>query len=120
MLDKIEYLEDGENRYPIAFTLNVMEAIQEEYETMQKWGELIQNGAEPNIKALKFVLLEMINEGLEIEEKEEELMTSKQVGRLITRIGIKKSSEKVKRLISQSMPEVEKSKNATTTKNPRA
>ena len=31
MIDRLEYLDDGEVRYPMAFTLNVMEAAEEEY-----------------------------------------------------------------------------------------
>ena len=115
MLDKIEYLEDGEIRYPITFTLNVMEAVQEEYGSMQGWAKLVQNEEETNIKALKFMLVEMINEGLDIEEKQEKL-TSKQVGRLISKIGIKQTGEKIRRLISRSLPEIKNSKNVKTTR----
>ncbi len=31
MIDKIRYLDDGKNKYPIAFTLNVMGALEDEY-----------------------------------------------------------------------------------------
>ena len=115
MIDKIEYLQDGKARYPMTFSLNVMEKIQEEYQSMNNWVKLIQSSQEPNIKALKFFITEAINEGLDIEGKEERL-TSKQVGRLISRVGIQYISEKIKNLISKSLPENNSSKNAAARK----
>ena len=67
MIDKITYLETDSERFPLAFTLNVMESIQNEYGTLSEWSELIRNKKEPNIKALKFFITEAINEGIEIE-----------------------------------------------------
>lgn len=118
MLDKIEYLEDGEKQYPMAFTLNVMESVQNEYRSMSEWAKLIQNEQEPNIKAIKFMLMETINEGFDIEGKDEKI-TSKQVGRLITRVGVEQTGQKIKNLISASLPESSNSKNAKATKNPK-
>lgn len=115
MLDKIVYLEDSENRYPMAFTMNVMEVIQETYGTIQSWGKLVQNAKEPNIKALKLMVTEAINEGFDMEGKEDRL-TSKQVGRLITKLGLKNVYKKTNTLITSSVPESEPSKNAKTTK----
>lgn len=116
MIDKLTYLETETEKYPLAFTLNVMEAIQDEYKSLDEWSKLLQNTQEPNIKALKFFLVEAINEGLDIEGKEEKI-TSKQVGRLISRVGIEQTGEKIKNLISKSLPESNSSKNAKTTKN---
>ena len=67
MLNKINYLETKTERYPLVFTLNVMEAIQEKYGSIEAWSNLIQRDGEPDIKALKFFITEAINEGLEIE-----------------------------------------------------
>ena len=53
MLNKINYLETETDRYPLVFTLNVMEAIQEKYGTIDAWSSLIQREGEPDIKALK-------------------------------------------------------------------
>lgn len=119
MLNKIEYLEDGENRYPMAFTLNVMEAVQTEYGSMQKWAELIQSEQEPNIKAIKFLLVEAINEGFDI-KNEDTKITEKQAGRLITAVGIEETGQKIKNLISNSLPQSSGSKNVTATKSPKA
>ena len=67
MIDKITYLETDSEKFPLAFTLNVMEALQDEYGTLSEWSELIRNQKEPNIKALKFFITEAINEGIDIE-----------------------------------------------------
>jgi len=99
MKDKMTYLEmsDG-TKYPLIFTLNVMESIQDEYGSLDKWMELIKEG-EPNIKALKFGLGEMLNEGLEIEnetaETKRELLDSKKVGRIITELGMSAVAGKI-------------------------
>ena len=81
--------------YEIYFNLNVMQAIQEEYGTLEKWGELSEGAnGEPDAKAVIFGLTEMINEGIEIanenSEKKLEKMTCKQVGRMISEIGFDK------------------------------
>ena len=56
-----------EKEYKVVFNLNVMEAIQEEYGTIDKWAELTSGvNQEVNVKALKYGYVEMINEGLSI------------------------------------------------------
>ena len=42
MLDIVKHIEIDGTEYPIAYTFNVMEAIQEEFETMEKWGKALQ------------------------------------------------------------------------------
>lgn len=71
MLDTIKYLETESEKYPLAFTLNVMEIIQEKYGSIETWSELIQKQGEPDIKALKFFITEAINEGLDIESEKQ-------------------------------------------------
>ena len=121
MIDKITYLETNSEKFPLAFTLNVMESIQNEYETLSNWSELIRNKKEPNIKALKFFITEAINEGIEIEnEKSGEKrvsITSSKAGRIITEIGLKKVANTITKMITESMPHDEKSKKVKTTKN---
>lgn len=121
MIDKITYLETDSEKFPLAFTLNVMESIQNEYETLSNWSELIRNQKEPNIKALKFFITEAINEGIEIEnEKSSEKrvpITSSKAGRIITEIGLKKVANTITKMITESMPHNEKSKKVKTTKN---
>ena len=77
----------------LVFNLNVMETIQEEYGSLDKWGSMTDGeSGEPNIKALKFGLMAMLNEGIDIDNEERDekmpLFTDKQVGRIITEIGL--------------------------------
>lgn len=95
--------------YKIVFNLNVMEAIQAEYGTLEKWGELTDGkteGGEVDVKALIFGLKEMINEGIEINNDatgaKDPLLTHKQVGRILTDVGIRKATEDVNNLVIDS------------------
>ena len=86
-----------EQEYSAIFNLNVMEQIQEEYGTMQKWGDLTDaKSGEPNAKAIIFGFCAMINEAIDIENEEngenKPLLTLKQVGRIISRAGLEKSA----------------------------
>ena len=121
MIDKITYLETNSEKFPLGFTLNVMESIQDEYGTLSEWSELIRNKKEPNIKALKFFITEAINESIEIEneksgEKRVSISSSK-AGRIITEIGLKKVANTITKMITESMPHDEKSKKVKNTKN---
>lgn len=87
---KITYKE---KEYNVVFNLNVMEAIQEEYGTLDKWTELTSGvDREVNIKALKFGYTAMLNEALEIEAEENgteyKPVTPAFVGRMLTDIGL--------------------------------
>lgn len=121
MIDKINYLETKDEKYPMAFTLNVMEALQEKYGNLNKWTNLAQNSEEPDIKALKFFMAEAINEGIEIEnEKHGEkrtLLNHKQVGRILTEVGFSNLTEKIEAVVSGSVQTDDTSKNALSTKN---
>ena len=79
------YLETETEKFPLIFTLNVMESIQEKYRTIEAWSNLIQRDGEPDIKALKFFITEAINEGLEIE--------AEKTGKKMTPITAKKLAE---------------------------
>jgi hypothetical protein len=107
LVDKINYLETKTEKYPLVFTLNVMEAIQEKYGTIEAWSNLIQRDGEPDIKALKFFITKAINEGLEIEaEKNGEkrkAITSKKAGRILTEIGLSGAASKIMATISDSV-----------------
>jgi len=83
MLEKMTEFELDGLKYPAIFNLNVMEKIQDEYETMGKWSDLIdRENEEINVKALKFGIGAMINEGLDIEnektENKKELLSDKE------------------------------------------
>lgn len=109
---KFNFEVEGVN-YPLIFNLNVMETIQEEYGTIEKWGSLTDGkSGEVNVKALKFGLTEMINEAIDIENEnlaeKRPLLTTKQVGRLITKMGIEKTTEKLNTAIIEGTKSEEK------------
>lgn len=93
--------------YKLVFNLNVMEKIQDEYKTVEKWGKLTDGKAgEVNVKALVFGITEMINEAIDIDNDEngtkDPFVTHKQVGRILTEIGIKKAAENMNKLVVES------------------
>ena len=103
---KVEYKG---RQYRIVFNLNVMEAIQDEYGTLDNWGALTDGKAhegETDIKALIFGLREMLNEAIEIDNEDngtnDPLLTRKQVGRMLTDIGVGKLTEDMNKLVVDS------------------
>lgn len=138
--------------YKAIFNLNVMQSIQIEYGTFQKWGELTdgfvydedgnrvvkldekgkpitqevkdENGnvvkqdvyetKEVDIKALIFGIKEMLNEAIDIDNEtateKQPLLTEKQVGRLITAMGIANATSQLNQTVIDSTQD-ENSKN---------
>ena len=99
--------------YKLVFNLNVMERIQEEYGTIDKWAELTDGTAgEPNAKAVIFGFAEMINEGIDIDNDENgaELkpFTLKQVGRIITEVGLIQATQTLNDTVINSVKSEEK------------
>lgn len=116
MQDTMKHINSKGIEYPLVFNLNVMEKIQEKYESYEKWGNLTDGkDSEINIGALKFGILEMINEGIDIEneckEKKREFITDKQVGRIITDIGMEGLAKKMKETVIDSTKNDEEVKN---------
>ena len=68
MIDKLMYIETSTDKYPIMFSLNVLESIQNEYGSYNKWFQMLESD-EIDIKALKFGLMEAINEGIDIKNQ---------------------------------------------------
>lgn len=105
---KIQYKD---KEYKLVFNLNVMERIQEEYGSIEEWGNLT-SGGEPNAKAVIFGFTEMLNEGIDIENEENESdikpLTLKQVGRMITEIGFENATEKLSETVVESTKSGEK------------
>ena len=102
--------------YKLYFNLNVMEQIQEEYETLEKWGNLSDGtNGEVNAKAVIFGLTCMINEGIDIENEENgtdiKPLTLKQVGRIITEVGLKEATQTLNNTVIESTKD-ETEKNA--------
>lgn len=106
-------LQYKDKEYHLVFNLNVMEKIQEEYGSVSKWGELTDGASgEPNAKAVIFGFTEMINEGLEIENEEtgsdHKPMTLKQVGRMITEVGLQNATNVLNDTVVGSTQSAEK------------
>lgn len=108
-------LEYKDKKYKLVFNLNVMEVIQEKYGTLESWGKLTdgkENDGEPNAKAVIFGITAMLNEGIDIENEEngtkEKMLTKKQVGRMITEIGLKSSTQLMNGVVIDSTQSAEK------------
>ena len=96
-----------EKEYKLVFNLNVMERIQDEYQTLDKWGELTDGSkSEVNIKALVFGITEMINEAIDIDNDEngtnDPFVSHKKGGRMLTEIGIEKAAQNMNDLVVES------------------
>ena len=103
-----------DKEYKLVFNLNVMEKIQDEYETLDKWGELtdgVKTG-ELNVKAFVFGITEMINEAIDIDNDEngtnDPFVTHKKVGRILSAIGLEKVAEIMNSLVVDSTKNDEK------------
>ena len=100
--DVFSEIEYKDKTYKLYFNLNVMEEIQEEYKSFDNWTDLVggkDKTKEVDIKALIFGFQAMLNEGIDIQNEEEgtdiKLFTKKQVGRLITEVGLQTSNQKL-------------------------
>lgn len=107
---KINYKD---KEYKIIFNLNVMEAIQDEYKTLENWGSLTDGkSGEVNVKALVFGITAMINEGIEIDNEDngtnDPLLTHKKVARIISEIGLNKAAQDMNELVVESAGNDEK------------
>lgn len=108
MKDISKTLEYNGKEYKIVFNLNVMEAIQEEYETLDKWAELTDGGknGEPNAKAVIFGFTQMLNEGIDIANEEngteDKPLTLKQVGRMLTSVGMGIAAQTMQEAVVES------------------
>lgn len=99
--------------YKLVFNLNVMEVIQEEYKTINAWGELTDGkSGEVDVKALKFGFAAMLNEGIDIDNDDngtnEPFLTLKQVGRMLSEIGFDQVTEDMNEVVVESVKSDEK------------
>ena len=103
--------------YNLVFNLNVMEQIQEEYGSISAWGELTDNAKEPNAKAVIFGLTCMINEGVDIDNEDNEgvegyvpkkFLSKKQVGRLLTDVGMEEATQRLNDTVINAVASEEK------------
>ena len=94
MKNTVVYINTEKKKYPLAFNLNVMEEIQEAYGSLDEWGRITQGAGEAKVKDLKVGILAMINEAIDMQNEDnntnEPLLNAKQVGRIMTEVGIDK------------------------------
>lgn len=107
---KIQY--NGEE-YTLAFNLNVMEKIQEAYGSIDTWAKFTDGSSgEVNAKAVIFGFTEMINEGIDIDNEKNQtnrpFFTLKQVGRMITEIGLQNATIALNDTVINSTKSTEK------------
>ena len=115
MLDKLKHITANGVDYPIAFTLNVMELIQDKYGSMDAWGNALKppKGEEPQIKDVIWTFKEFINEGIDIENEtggNRHSITHKQAGRILSSLGMNEAGSIIRNLTTQSV-QTEEAKN---------
>ena len=115
MKNTVVYIETASKRYPLSFNLNVMEEIQEHYGSLDEWGKVTQGNGEPKVKDLKCGVMAMMNEGIDMENESngtnEPMLTAKQVGRIMTEVGIQQIVASIKEITVASVKTEGGSKN---------
>lgn len=103
--------------YELVFNLNVMEVIQEKYGSVEAWGKLVEAEAEPKAKDIKYGFTAMLNEGIDIYNEEHAddegfksrpFFTDKQVGRIISDIGLLEAAKTLNKTVIDSTKSNEK------------
>lgn len=118
---------DGKD-YPFIYSINVMATLQKKYGSIQAWADVVEpkpkkNGEriEPDLDALIFFFTEAFNEGIEVENEEKninrQLLTSRQVGRLVTKLGLEEANKKLKEAVINAQPEKVEEKNVNPTQD---
>ncbi len=99
----------NDKTYELVVSLNVIKEIQKQYGTIQKWGELTgSQGKEVDIEALIFGYTAMLNEAIDIKneslpkEEQQPFYNEKQVGRIITSLGLKKATNVMNNVVINS------------------
>lgn len=98
--------------YALVFNLNVMEDIQEKYGSVEAWGNLVEAEDEPKAKDIKYGFTAMLNEGIDIYNEENgterPFFTEKQVGRIISEIGLHEAAKRLNDTVVDSTKSNEK------------
>ena len=110
MKETFETIDYKEKKYPLVCNINVMEEIQKRYKSFTEWSNLCgrtTDKKEVDIAAFKTGILLMINEGLLIESEDNgtefKEMTPRQVGRLISEVGLVEITNKLTKVIVESV-----------------
>lgn len=102
MKNTVVYIETAKRKIPLIFNLNVMEEIQEQYGSLDEWGKITSGEGEPQIKSLKAGIMAMMNEAIDIENEEngtnEPMLTARQVGRMMSEVGIATIVKKIQEI----------------------
>ena len=90
-----------------------LQAIQKKYGSIEAWGKVTDGiDSEPDVEAVIFGFTEMLNEGIEIDNDENgtdlKPLTAKQVGRIITEVGMNNALEKLQKTVVDSTQSAEK------------
>lgn len=108
MGNEIKYIELKNEKFPMVFSLNVIEAIQTEFGSLNDWKELIEpkDGGETNLKALLFAFKEAINEGIDVENENlhgnKSFISERKAGRIITELGLSEACNQLKQIVVDS------------------
>ena len=101
--------EINDKNYELVVSLNVLKEVQQKYGTVQKWGDLIgSKDHETDIDALIFGYMCMLNEAVDIknenlaENEKQPFYTEKQVGRIMTLLGLGKAQQIITNAITES------------------
>lgn len=114
MKDFYSEFELNGKKYVLCFDLNVMEAIQAEYGSIDKWSALTEGKetGEADASAILFGFTEMLNEGIDIMNEQngtnDKPLTKKQVGRILTQYGMEGVAEKLSETITKAGKDEEK------------
>lgn len=117
--NKVEksYIDYKGVKYELVFNLNVMEEIQAEYGSVEAWGNLVEAEAEPKAKDIKYGFTAMLNEGIDIYNEEHaddedfkarSFLTEKQVGRIISELGLVEAARRLNKQVIDSTKSDEK------------
>lgn len=107
--DTTKEFEYQGKKYVLAFNLNAMADIEDKYGSVAKWGEMVDASdiKKVNISALRFGLMCMINEGIDIENEKngthEAFITERQAGRIILALTAKDVAEKMNDIVVESV-----------------
>ena len=111
------YIDYKGVKYELVFNLNVMEEIQAEYGSVEAWGNLVEAEAEPKAKDIKYGFTAMLNEGIDIYNEEHaddedfkarSFLTEKQVGRIISELGLVEAARRLNKQVIDSTKSDEK------------
>lgn len=98
--------------YALVFNLNVMEEIQEKYGSVEAWGNMVEADVEPKAKDIKYGFMCMLNEGIDIYNEENDadrpFFNEKQVGRLLSTIGLEDAAKVLNKTVIDSTKSDEK------------